>query len=268
MGSSDWKIGTSAGLCGELIGDTLRACAEAGLAWVEALLWGEWLQVGGDPAARCVALRREGEKRGVRFWSAHLPFGNAWDVSVPDVTERRRIVAALGELLPLAADLGARKAVIHGSYEPLASGEREARIEACRDSLSRLSDRAARAGLQLALECLPRTCLGNTSGEVRLLIEGLPALGVCCDTNHLLQERAEGFIAALGSRIVTLHVSDYDGVDERHWLPGRGVNNWKAIVAALEGAGYDGPVMFEVDRRGPGGPVTPADLRACWDGMR
>jgi sugar phosphate isomerase/epimerase len=43
---------------------------------------------------------------------------------------------------------------------------------------------------------------------------------VCFDTNHLLKESSEDFARAVGPHIVTLHVSDYDGKDERHWMAG------------------------------------------------
>ncbi len=185
MRSTAWKVGTSASLFGELTEAALQACSDAGLDCVEAHLWGESLNAsGGDPMARCLTLREEGEKRGVRFWSAHLPFGREWDISALDEAERKRSVALLGNLLKAAAALGAQKAVIHGSWEPVAQAEREARIVACREALARMSERASAAGAQLALECLPRTCLGTTTGETIRLIEGLPALGVCCDTNH------------------------------------------------------------------------------------
>jgi sugar phosphate isomerase/epimerase len=67
------------------------------------------------------------------------------------------------------------------------------------------------------------------------------------------------FVEAIGSRIITLHVSDYDFIDERHLLPGEGKNDWAAIVDALERADYAGPWMYEV---GSLGKVTLKDLPA------
>jgi sugar phosphate isomerase/epimerase len=43
-----------------------------------------------------------------------------------------------------------------------------------------------------------------------------------------------------------VHMSDYDFVDEKHWLPGWGDNNWNNIILSLIEAGYDGPFMYEV----------------------
>ena len=81
--------------------------------------------------------------------------------------------------------------------------------------------------------------------------------GAVFDTNHALFEDNADFIDALtagGIKIHTLHISDYfrdaAGVlDERHVLPGEGINDWDAIIAALERHGYSGPVMYEVPAR-------------------
>jgi sugar phosphate isomerase/epimerase len=57
------------------------------------------------------------------------------------------------------------------------------------------------------------------------------------------------FLSALADSeipIYSLHISDYDFVDERHRLPGDGVNDWSGIFRELERAGYEGPLMYEV----------------------
>ena len=66
------------------------------------------------------------------------------------------------------------------------------------------------------------------------------------DTNHSLREDNAHFIRALGNKIVTLHVSDYDFTDERHLLPLEGKNDWEGIFAALEEIGYAGRFLYEL----------------------
>jgi predicted dehydrogenase len=114
---------------------------------------------------------------------------------------------------------------------------------------------------QMALECLPRNCLGNTSEEILALVRGIDAVGICVDTNHALQEKTEDFIRRVGSRVVTIHVADYDGIDEKHWLPGKGINNWTAIVKALQDVGYAGPFLFECQG-------TPQEKVAVWKDLQ
>ena len=54
-------------------------------------------------------------------------------------------------------------------------------------------------------------------------------------------------IRKLGSRIVTIHVSDYDLLDEKHWLPGEGKADWKGIITTLREIGYKGPWLYELE---------------------
>ncbi len=145
-----------------------------------------------------------------------------------------------------AAYLGCKIAVIHPSREPYLEEERPARIAASQRVLALLADFAAKMNIQIAVENLPRTCLGRSSAEILELLKADDRLRVCYDTNHLLGESAESFIKACGDKIVTLHVSDYDFLDERHWLPGEGKNDWETIIRLLDEVGYNGPWLYEV----------------------
>mgnify|MGYP001366032461 CR=1 FL=1 len=264
--AADWKVGTSSSLFRRFGEKELIACKEAGVEYIELCLFARTFDLSKDAlTSACQSLAQKAGSIGVKFWSIHLPFGNEWDISAPDEDFRKAIIQKLVELMESSACLKAQKAVIHGSFEPIHPDERSARLKACRESLSELSIAANRLGMQLAVECLPRTCLGNTTAEMLHIIEGIDLLGVCCDMNHLLTDKAEDFIKALGSRLVSLHVSDYDRVDERHWMPGRGLNDWNAIIEALEQIGYDGPFLFEVGRHDLSNPIRPADLKRCWD---
>ena len=101
------------------------------------------------------------------------------------------------------------------------------------------------------MEDLPRTCLGNTADNILRLISANDKLRVCFDTNHLLTDDNVHFIEKVGSKIITLHVSDYDFTDEKHWLPGEGLNDWNAIYAALQKVNYGGVWMYEIGRKPP-----------------
>lgn len=54
-------------------------------------------------------------------------------------------------------------------------------------------------------------------------------------------------LAAMGNRIVNVHISDYREHDaaSRHLVPGDGDLPWSALVRAIGGSGYAGPVMIE-----------------------
>jgi sugar phosphate isomerase/epimerase len=53
------------------------------------------------------------------------------------------------------------------------------------------------------------------------------------------------FVDALGDKIVTCHMSDYDFVDEKHFFCGNGDINWDELIGLLEGIGYCGPFLYE-----------------------
>ena len=118
---------------------------------------------------------------------------------------------------------------------------------------------AQQTGRRIAVEILPRTCLGNTVDELTALMSELDAavFGVCMDTNHLMNryQTLPDEIRRLGHKLLTLHLSDYDGVDEKHELPGRGVLDWKAFMAALRAIDYRGPFNYEAKPDG----ATPAE---------
>lgn len=106
-----------------------------------------------------------------------------------------------------------------------------------------------RYGAVVAVEDLPRGCLGNSSADFDWLVANVPDFKICYDTNHLLGEESHAFAARFAPYIVSIHVSDYDGVDERHWMPGRGIVEWPKVIDVLIRSGYDGPFMYEVTPR-------------------
>jgi hypothetical protein len=92
----------------------------------------------------------------------------------------------------------------------------------------------------LNLEFLPRICIGNTFEELAEMTRDFPVenIGICLDVNHGMNraESIPAMIRACGERLKTLHLSDYDNVDECHWNIGEGMLDWVEIqksVAAM-----------------------------------
>ena len=110
---------------------------------------------------------------------------------------------------------------------------------------------AQKSGGTVAVEDLPRTCLGRDTDELCKLVSADDRLRVCFDMNHLLYDDNVEFIKALGEKIITVHVSDYDFTNERHWLPGEGKNPWDAIYNGLKEVGYNGVWMYELGFKSP-----------------
>ncbi len=183
---------------------------------------------------------------GVKLWSLHLPFGGELDLSSTDGMARGRALDALADIIARGADIGIDKFIIHPSYEPIGDGERPQRLDIACGSLSQLAEAGAKHGATLCVEDLPRSCLGNSASDMERLLGADGRLRACLDTNHIVHEKPDGLIRRLGARLVTLHVSDFDFVNERHWLPGEGDIDWNGVLAALKDAGYSGVWMYEV----------------------
>ena len=197
---------------------------------------------------------------GIHVSSAHLPFGLMWEPSHPDPAEREDTLGRFKGLLDWVAAREIPMAVLHASWEPIYPEDRPARLRAATASVAQLGAYAKDRGVALAIENLPRTCLGNTAGETLALAEG--AAGICFDVNHLLIESHADFLAAAGPRVITTHFSDYDFADERHWRPGAGAIDWPALLRGLDAAGYTGRYIFELGENGTPalGHFTPAHL--------
>ena len=257
-----WPMGLSVSLT--MPEEQLREVREAGFDYVEVTLNSLRTKSREECSAALERFRADAERVGLTIWSVHLPFGRAWDISSPNDSVRTAVVDRIAWFIEAVQPLQPRKMILHPSAEPIADSLRGLHIEHSIHSINTLATVAARYEAQLLVEDLPRTCLCNTSGEMLSIFERLdPAVGVCFDTNHLLRETPEAFARALGGRIASLHVSDYDAVDEKHWLMGRGTIDWPSLVTALADIGYEGVFLFEV-----GGYDSFRDVAGSWDELK
>ncbi|HCR89403.1 MAG TPA: sugar phosphate isomerase/epimerase [Prolixibacteraceae bacterium] len=211
-------------------------------------------------------LKEKLDYSGMKIWSIHLPFDSIYDISVVDREARDFAVNEIIRYITLGKMFGAKKYVIHGSTDIKNESDRSIQIENCIASLKILNEEVKKQGAQFAVECLSRTCLGNTSAELLHIVNSVGnGIGICFDSNHLLHEKPEEFVEKVGALICTVHISDYDGLKSRHWLPGRGNINWANVVSALLKAGYQGPFMFEVKKKSPENTGGAKELAGSWE---
>lgn len=257
----NWSLGLSSALFpNNTIQGKLQECYDAGFKCVEV-----GIKKDVDGLSDYVeSIVEETKDVGIKVWSIHLPFGTDYDISEVNEEKRSKAIEDLSQLIDLASPLKAQIAVIHGSYEPIKPEEREDKILACIESLKALVAKCSEYGMKLAIECLPRTCIGNCSSEMLRILQEVDNLYVCFDTNHLTIESPSDFVRKVGKYIITTHVSDYDGIDERHWLPGRGTVDWKDILECLEAVGYDGPILFELANKSEDSLITPKMVAENW----
>ena len=200
------------------------------------------------------------KKYGVELWSFHLPFAPFTELDISNNILASQTVSYYSSLIEKASKIGITNFIVHPSGEPIKDEDRPERLKTAKQSLNVLAEIASNYGATIAVEDLPRTCLGNNSTEILDLISVNSKLKVCFDTNHLLKENMVDFIEKLGDKIITTHVSDYDFINERHWLPGEGNVNWGEVLSAYKKIGYKGPWLYELTLKAPKSIIRPRDL--------
>lgn len=243
-----YELGVSQALFGSLSQAEASSMIKAGVKYLEVTMNTFWR----DQTEEECQKRFESTKNiisntpGLEVWSVHLPFSGSLDISLTDDTRRATNVELMAKMIRMAGEFKPKKLVLHPSSEPISESEREERLKCAKESIGKLLPVAKEIGAQLCIENLPRTCLGRHSSEMLFLIKDYPEVMVCFDSNHLLIETHNSFFKAVGDRIGTIHASDYDKTDERHWVPGKGVIDWPAFLTSLMHYGYDGVFMTEV----------------------
>lgn len=239
--SPSWPLGLSVHIQTPHDIEEVRA---AGIQRIE-LTWQSLDIFDAEVFKRCEDYLTQARNLGIEINTLHIPYGDEWDPSSLDPAVRQQVIENAARVFRIAKQWEVPKLVFHPSYEPISDEERPRRLAHAKASLEQLARHAQDIGVQLAVECLPRTCLGNTSDEIAYLLPDHPNAGICFDANHLLQETPEAFIRRLGPRIVTTHISDNDGLDEKHWVPGEGIIDWQEVIQALQDVDYRGVFLYE-----------------------
>ncbi|MEG0647257.1 MAG: TIM barrel protein [Bacteroides sp.] len=263
-----WKVGTANDdVLMDMTHQELKEMKENGMDYLEV----DWLYSTHTPMPEIEAwakgIRERVKKNKVTVWSVHIPFGGRYDISQTDEKARQEALRLNMQDMEVSARiLKPACFIVHPSAEPIAVEERSARIAASRKSLEKLALKAKQLGVKLLVENLPRTCLGNTSVELLQIIEGLSNTAICFDVNHLLIESHDLFVQHTAGKIGSTHMSDYDRLNERHWLADTGVINWDRLLQGLVSTGYKGPFIYEV---GVGKQnVTIRDLGDTWKKLK
>jgi len=259
MKCREWKTGASLCFNRRLDLEELKSFKAAGVDAVEISFNYKQYYEELNFVEKAAEYKAMADEAGIELWSIHLPFSGLLDISQLDDEKRESTMRTHRELMRAAAGIGVKVAVVHPSAEPISPDKRPARLVNSRKNLTLLAEYAKVLGMKLAVEDLPRTCLMNHSNEAKYMLSDNPDLYIVFDTNHLLGQDNLEFIEAVGDRIITLHVSDYDFIDERHQMPFEGKIDWKTLALALENKGYTGPWMYELGSRN--GEIKHSDLR-------
>ncbi|MFN4171022.1 MAG: sugar phosphate isomerase/epimerase family protein [Pseudorhodobacter sp.] len=192
----------------------------------------------------------------------HGPYiGFTLDSADPDVAMivQKRLMQALG----VCEAIGATQMVVHSPVTGWDHGghlddpnEPLIQIEKLRYLLGPVLKRAEDSGVTLVMENIEDV---DPAARCRI-VDALasPALKVSLDTGHaqyahvrLGAPPVDLYVKAAGKRLDHVHLQDSDGFADRHWHPGDGPLNWRAIFAALARLKQNPRLILEVnDLRG------------------
>jgi 4-hydroxyphenylpyruvate dioxygenase len=161
----------------------------------------------------------------------------------------------LDELVDVAARAGAPFIVC---VVPIGSGAMPPHDEVIRRSIDRLAvlgERAASAGVGLALEQVGRSSTRpgargaiRALSEARAVVEAAGAAGLVLDTYNLATAEVPFHeVAGLPAELIAVaQIADRASTDGQRTFPGDGDVDLGAFVAALASAGFDGSLSLEL----------------------
>lgn len=194
--------------------------------------------------------------------SVHMPFHRFVYISSCDEGVRAWASDEYRKLMEACNPFKPRNFVFHSKVGRDEDGLVEARkpalvktfreIVACTDS-------------NVCIENMNATSYPNTIDRMLEVLQQVENGKCCIDINHSLYNKPEDMIVALAPWLRTIHVSDNDGTNEKHWMPKTGAIDWMKILGALEKIGYQGAFTYEVTADPDGRPYSFAEIRENYD---
>jgi len=187
-----------------------------------------------DRPARVRELARVAGDCGVEVYSVHAE--SEFGVHPGDPSEQR-VVDLCKSYADLAAELGAAVVVCHAD------------LQQARDALDDLAQHIAEMPCRYALENWPSWLSPAEHLEFIRKLDPC-AFGFVFDNGHSnLSGTTDACLELCRGLLCDLHLNDNDGESDAHALPGTGSSEWKGFMEELEGTGYVGPLMLEVEAR-------------------
>ena len=197
-------------------------------------------------------VRELGEEYGIKYGLHTASYVNTAEI-MPKV--RKASEEHLLEYIHLTEEIGAEYCVIHCGY--YFSQFHEFVMENLFETFRAGVALAEELDIPLVIENMNAVhpdseivYLGVTIDELRRVFDAVPSkyLGLALDVAHanLLPGGIDPWIEAFPDKIYHLHLSDNDGILDRHVPIGDGVIDFRDVFKKLEGIGFKGTGTFEV----------------------
>ena len=197
---------------------------------------------------RVKALRKVAQSRGLELM-LHSPFADI-NIASPTPVLRRTILKRLEKSISYASQLDCRLWIFHPGLKTGISYfypglDWQINIESVRALLMI----ARRHGVEIAIENVPEPhpfLMKNVQDFSRFYGELGEDIGLVVDIAHAnLNHQIEGFITKFSDKIVHIHVSDNNGLNDMHLGIGYGIVDWASVAKAVKKVGYGNVIMLE-----------------------
>ena len=176
-------------------------------------------------------------------------------VLTADLTEkiRRASVDEMVQSLEVAAELGAKKVVLHPS---MVFGMGAFVMGTVKDYfyefLAEMVAAASQLKLTICLEnMMPRNLLGVEPADFEEIFEMYPTLQMTLDTGHAnigdpAASRLWELVERFGNSLGHIHISDNLGKRDDHLAVGQGTVDFSTLISRLVELGYDDTITLEI----------------------
>ncbi len=223
-----------------------------------------------------------GEKDYVTNWGKVIQKSRDLDLNVPsimavtydmfslDMQKQKQSISHFAEICALTREIGAKMvtncfylppelvpaqktALYHGGPPTTISTPKNFSWSTLRaivlNQMIEMADAAKKNGLDFALELRAGDFLSSVDGIIQLMEEtGADNIGVVYDCAHIhaVKEYLELAILKFGDYIKLVHLSDNDGTQAYHYVPGQGNIDFPGIIKRLKEIGYNDYLVVDI----------------------
>ncbi len=200
---------------------------------------------------RLTNIKNDCNDAGIEIFQVHGPW--RWPPRDETEEDREERFEKMAKSISGTAVLGCKNFVIH-PIMPFGDNQNpdpDRFYELNYRFMNRLCDVAEDFGVTVCLENMPMPVLTlATPAQILDFVKDVnrKSLKVCLDTGHCTVcgvDPSEAVRLTGKEYLRVLHVHDNNGISDLHWLPGKGVIDWKAFGKALKDIGYDGSFSLE-----------------------
>lgn len=186
-------------------------------------------------------------KHKIKANSVHMPMSHEWvDFAYPWEKDRVEFAKLFNKFLKKLDKYKVTTYVFHpGGHYCHSEEEADKFIEYAIDSFNIIADGVkGQVCVENMINSIP---IMNSSDKVLKLLNNCKNVKTCVDVNHFLNgEKAEDAILKYGNKVGTVHISDYDFINERHKMPLDGKIDFMKVIESLEKIGYNNAFTYEV----------------------